>query len=302
MAIAFYLPFELFLFSYAFLGPLHYLTEINWLRERKFFTLNKNDVWILTGLCIIATFMNFFPTKNSFSNMSYILLIALYLSVLFVITKNNIYRLLLAVPGLIVFHRLNEMQSFQLFVGLYLPTIIHVLIFTWLFMIYGILKEPSKAGWISVATLMGCVTLIFALPAHQLKYPVSDYVKNAMGPFALVNASMVNLFGLDELKHMNFIYENSAGFIVMRFMAFAYTYHYLNWFSKTSVIKWHQTERKNMIIILILWVISVAFYAYDYKLGMEVLFFLSFLHVFLEFPLNVVSIRGIGEILLKRLA
>ena len=34
---AYLFPFELFLFSYAVLGPLHYLTEISWLHERKLF-------------------------------------------------------------------------------------------------------------------------------------------------------------------------------------------------------------------------------------------------------------------------
>ena len=31
---AFILPFELFLFAYAVLGPLHYLTESSWLQDR----------------------------------------------------------------------------------------------------------------------------------------------------------------------------------------------------------------------------------------------------------------------------
>ena len=34
---AFFLPFEVFLFAYAFLGPLHYLTEISWLHDRNIF-------------------------------------------------------------------------------------------------------------------------------------------------------------------------------------------------------------------------------------------------------------------------
>src|SRR2546427_4816034 len=38
LGVAFFIPFELFLFSYAILGPLHYLTEISWLHERKYFT------------------------------------------------------------------------------------------------------------------------------------------------------------------------------------------------------------------------------------------------------------------------
>jgi hypothetical protein len=40
---------------------------------------------------------------------------------------------------------------------------------------------------------------------------------------------------------------------------------------------------------------SCGFYLYDYGLGLSVLFFLSFTHVLLEFPLNIVSIVGIGQ-------
>lgn len=36
-AAAYVVPFELFLFSYAVLGPLHYLTEISWLNDRGYF-------------------------------------------------------------------------------------------------------------------------------------------------------------------------------------------------------------------------------------------------------------------------
>lgn len=35
---AYALPFELFLFSYAVLGPLHYMTQICWLHDRAYFT------------------------------------------------------------------------------------------------------------------------------------------------------------------------------------------------------------------------------------------------------------------------
>lgn len=34
-AAAFLAPFHLFLFAYAVLAPLHYLTEISWLRDRE---------------------------------------------------------------------------------------------------------------------------------------------------------------------------------------------------------------------------------------------------------------------------
>jgi hypothetical protein len=38
LAVAFAVPFELFLFSYAVLGPLHYFTEIGWLHTHRYFT------------------------------------------------------------------------------------------------------------------------------------------------------------------------------------------------------------------------------------------------------------------------
>jgi hypothetical protein len=89
------------------------------------------------------------------------------------------------------------------------------------------------------------------------------------------------------------VFNSNAGFIIMRFIAFAYTYHYLNWFSKTSVIKWHQVPKKTLLITLALWVLSVGLYVVDYSIGLKALYFLSFLHVFLEFPLNITSFQGI---------
>ena len=41
--VAFILPFEVFLFSYGVLGPLHYLTEIGWLHKKGYFTTGKYD-------------------------------------------------------------------------------------------------------------------------------------------------------------------------------------------------------------------------------------------------------------------
>jgi hypothetical protein len=48
-SVAFVKPFELFLLGYAFLGPLHYLTEISWLHDRRYFTRGRNDYFVLIG-------------------------------------------------------------------------------------------------------------------------------------------------------------------------------------------------------------------------------------------------------------
>ena len=119
-----------------------------------------------------------------------------------------------------------------------------------------------------------------------------------------LNRQLINTLGLDQLKtfsteslaeNTRVIFGTQAGFMVMRFIAFAYTYHYLNWFSKTSVIQWHKVPRKTLSIVIAVWIISVAIYAYDFMLGLKWLFLLSFLHVLLEFPLNYRSVIGIGQ-------
>src|ERR1039458_6383144 len=56
-ALAYVIPFELFLFSYAVLGPLHYLTEITWLKKRDCFTNGKKDYIFLIVTSVILTFV-----------------------------------------------------------------------------------------------------------------------------------------------------------------------------------------------------------------------------------------------------
>jgi len=84
---------------------------------------------------------------------------------------------------------------------------------------------------------------------------------------------------------------------VMRLIAFAYTYHYLNWFSKTSIIKWHEVPKRRLVGIVAAWIGSVGVYVYDYAMGLSLLYMVSLLHVLLEFPLNHKTFVGIaGEL------
>ena len=94
---------------------------------------------------------------------------------------------------------------------------------------------------------------------------------------------------------LDFFYSNPLMLAIMGFIGFAYLYHYLNWFSKTSVIQWHNIPRARFIAIIVLWLVSIALYAYDYAVGLQWLFFLSFTHVLLEFPLNQLTFINIGK-------
>ena len=51
--LAFFMPFETFLFAYAFLGPLHYLTEISWLHDRQYFAKGKYDFTFLLIIGVV---------------------------------------------------------------------------------------------------------------------------------------------------------------------------------------------------------------------------------------------------------
>ena len=53
--LAFWFPFQLFLFVYAVLGPAHYLTEISWLHDRKYFTTRRYDPAVLVAISVLVT-------------------------------------------------------------------------------------------------------------------------------------------------------------------------------------------------------------------------------------------------------
>ena len=103
------------------------------------------------------------------------------------------------------------------------------------------------------------------------------------------------IIGYHKEKYDPLVFFSTFGIMLMRFIAFAYLYHYLNWFSKTEIIRWHKVPKIRFIAVLGLWLIACGLYAYDYSVGLSFLFFLSFTHVLLEFPLNIVSIIGIGQ-------
>ncbi|HEU4718608.1 MAG TPA: hypothetical protein VFU15_12275, partial [Bacteroidia bacterium] len=311
-AVAFFVPFELFLFSYAVLGPAHYLTEISWLHERNYFSKGKyNYVFLVVAgflLFLVLYFDKLFPHVHLFNRdanlqtgmTTGLVYIAFVSALAMVVLKKPFHRLIAFI--VIVASASLAKQGVLLF-SVFLPTLIHVYLFTGLFMLYGALKSRSKSGYLSVAIFVLCPLLfVFITPSGM---PVSDYALHSYSLFETVNRKFLEVFQPDlfvkdftsladyrQYLH-KVIYESNAGLMVMRFIAFAYTYHYLNWFSKTSVIKWHNVPKRRLVVIGVLWAAAVAFYFWKYEYGFHVLFLLSFLHVFLEFPLNHVTIIGI---------
>lgn len=384
--LAFIAPFETFLFAYAFLGPLHYLTEISWLHDRQYFTKGKYDFTVLLMIGVVLSIFAFaqdfgfkWEISTYFSEMqlsSKLLVFALFSGMLFALVKNVFVKIasclfiFIFISGWLSPENAEENSASTTVFALtsLVPTLIHVYLFTSLFMLYGSLKSRSKSGLIAVAAVVILpLILVFALPVNTKSTWISNYGKNAyyakgqgffntnvdiMDHFgildepkltnkmfldSIVNSRNVNAgFSAQEKKRLNdslikiknlpfvfyqpnderfgqtlavrkavpvnpkdyfwnSVFFSTFGIMLMRFIAFAYLYHYLNWFSKTEIIRWHKVPKKRFIAVIALWLVACGFYIYDYSLGLSVLFFLSFTHVLLEFPLNMVSIVGIGK-------
>jgi hypothetical protein len=394
--LSYFYPFETFLLAYAYLGPLHYLTEISWLHDRNYFAKGKYDFIVLLLVGVLLSYAAFakdfgvsvevydyFVKMNLFDKL---IVFALFSSILFALVK-NLFIKIIAILFLFIFvsgwlspdAAAKNAESTTIFALTSLvPTLIHVYVFTGLFMLFGALKNRSVSGmWQMVGFVAIPLLLVFAIPvdtkaplskfgkdAHYAKgdgffstnvsiidhfnlidnpvYTNSDFVSFVKkNDFKQANAqynfiSKANLNGLvDSLSKIpnkaylikkqplnpNFQVDNIlllfskegmldeyqmkpipaklfTGFsliMLMRFIAFAYLYHYLNWFSKTEVIRWHKVPKIRFAAVVILWIAASVFYTMDYSLGLSVLFFLSFTHVLLEFPLNIMSIVGIGK-------
>ena len=184
--------------------------------------------------------------------------------------------------------------------GLLLPTLIHVFLFTVLFMWYGTLKTHSGWGYLNLASMALAVLVIAFHPVRADSIQLSDSVVQLTLASAFHEINYIINHWLGLMKDNKADLASPAFFKVQSFIAFAYTYHYLNWFSKTSIIKWHQVERKKFGYSAVLWMVSLALYKVDYRLGFAAVSVLSLLHVVLEFPLNFVSIRAIFSAVMPR--
>ncbi len=307
--LAYLFPLELFIFSFAILGPLHYLTEINWLKTKNFFSPSLSINWLLIAviasliLVIPKLYLHFIDEQNSiisiffsrvnqWSNGAIFICLALAIGILFLKKRQHLLILgIVAVLGAIIF---NEFESYILFIGILIPTVIHVYVFTLLFMFYGAHKSKSKLGYLSVALAILIPLAFCFISVNPENYSFNDSLKSTYIANNLHNAPVkfAEFLGLSDGK--TFFFYEDLELRLMMFMSFIYLYHYLNWFSKTTTIFWHKSlTLKRSILILILWVVMVGLFYFNYQIGFLTALFFSFLHVILEFPLNMLSIQNL---------
>ncbi|AWA31241.1 hypothetical protein HYN48_14680 [Flavobacterium magnum] len=296
MVLALLIPFELFLFVYAVLGPLHYLTEINWLQQKNFFLTRKNDQYFIAFFILLLAITGIFNLKG----YSPLLIFTTFFGSLALLFIGSWRRRLAALSGILAAGILLTVffyKPFRIVFSMFLPTVVHVFIFTGLFILLGALRGKSHMGIASIVVFVSCSLGLVMAGSAWNQSVISEYLTDSYRIFQSLNIRMAQLFDFlhfTEIKarltsaddQNQLVFFSDAGVKVMRFIAFAYTYHYLNWFSKTSVIQWHKTSRIKGIGILTIWLASIGLYLYDYNTGLKWLYILSIAHVLLEFPLN----------------
>jgi hypothetical protein len=280
--IAFWAPFELLLFSYAVLGPAHYLTEISWLHDRHYFTTGDRDYWFLVCATILSLMVPI-PVWD-------VLIISLFIWALVLIRADKLTGKMITLGSILLAVCIARyIFNFGSTLAVMLVTLIHVYVFTGIFILVGALKRQSVLDILSLVIFIACPIVLFILPISNDTYTPSQYTIQGVSYFMQISDAIISLFGYTA--------ERSTIITIMKCTAFAYTYHYLNWFSKTKIIRWHDISKLRLLVIFTLYSLSLAAYYLNYGFGFNLLLFLSLLHVVLEFPLNHRSFQELGRLL-----
>lgn len=281
LALAYVLPFELLLLSYAILGPVHYLTEISWLHERRYFMPWPWLAVVLVALSVAAV------SATTWQASGLTIWCALLVAALAVARVGWIARMALALAAAMLTWAVFTQDFFVVLTVALIPTLVHVSLFTLVFMIVGAHRARSRSQFALIGVYLAALALIVVLPpSTPVRWPRFDAV--GWRYFASVAPALGQFVGWPDWR----VDQRFAGLL-----SFVYTYHYLNWFIKADVIRWRDVPAWRLIGVTLLGIAATGLYFYDYALGFRVLLYLSLLHVLLEFPLNAVSFRQLGGIL-----
>jgi hypothetical protein len=280
LGLAYLLPFELLLIAYAVLGPAHYLTEISWLHDRQYFLSARPIAMLLAAVAVAAVSVSNAPDSGL---LIWIAFVGAALSIGGVswTQRGVLLAVLVAVTAALVTGR-----DFVAVSAVLLPTLIHVSVFTLVFMMLGAYRSGSRSQMTLVLVYLAAVALILLVPPGPMprSMPLAQIGYHYFGGVAPA---------LGQVLHVPDLTFDSRS---TGLLSFVYTYHYLNWFIKADVIGWRRIPARRLAAIVALSAAATGLYFYDYAMGFAVLLALSLLHVVLEFPLNTLSMRQLAGI------
>jgi hypothetical protein len=278
VALSYLLPFELLVLSYAVLGPAHYLTEISWLHDRRYFLPHRGLALLLAVVAFGAMFIAdpfWLGVTVSFSFVACAILATAP-------RPTRALAFLALAAGCFVL--LCQLKLPFAIAWVLAPSVIHVSVFTLVFMIVGAHKAKSAAQFaLVVAYLLGVAAILVFPPSQATVIPA--LAKLGEEYFGDIAPALGVVFGV---PHLTFDAR------ITGLLSFVYTYHYLNWFIKADVVRWAAVPRPRLAAIVALSLAATGLYFYNYTYGFMVLLLLSLTHVLLEFPLNSIAIRQLG--------
>ena len=277
-AAAYLVPFELLLLAYVVLGPAHYFTEISWLHDRSYFLPHRGIAIGLTLLAIVAALIDN-ASWFGFAMCGALLVCAMLAATNSAVESMLLFMVALALAAIMA----SSGQSFAV-VGILIPTLIHVSLFTLVFMTLGAIKAKSRVqAALVILYLVAIAAILLAPPTAEIR--IASFAKAAQDYFGNVGPALSRLFGIPGLQ---------LDVRLTSLLAFAYTYHYLNWFIKADVIRWADIPRSRLALVIAASAASTALYFYDYAFGFTFLLALSLVHILLEFPLDSLALRQLG--------
>ncbi|MBR0756051.1 hypothetical protein JQ604_28085 [Bradyrhizobium jicamae] len=278
LAAAYLVPFELLLLAYVVLGPAHYFTEISWLHDRSYFLPHRGIAVALVALAIAAALI------DNASWFGFAMWAALIGCAMLAATKSAAEGTLLFIVAIGLAGVMYASDAPFAVIGILIPTLIHVSLFTLVFMALGATRSGSPAQVaLVIVYLVAVAVILLAPPTAEVR--IAAFAQAAKDYFGNVGPALSRLFGIPGLK---------LDTRLTSLLAFVYTYHYLNWFIKADVIRWTDISRTRLALMIAASAASTALYFYDYAFGFTFLLALSLTHILLEFPLNSLALRQLG--------
>lgn len=293
-------PVETFVAAFVVLGPLHYLTELAWLRRRGFFVDVPAGRGALVATGVVAAALGVLSqgaaAVGTRAELQVLAVTALGTAVVLagLLTRGHARTGLGITTTVVTCGLIGEAVGHSpwaeaAFVGIavLLPTLVHVVLFTTLFMVHGWRAGRARHDLSTLLAYLACFALIgVARGAPAPALPGVAAAWDTMIGFLAVR--------LQDTATSWGVAPDHAAVAVPRLLAFAYAHHFLNWFDKTERVGWHRLPTGTLLGIGLAWAGFVGAYAWDVETGLLLVLLPNLLHVVMELPLNWRTATGLA--------
>lgn len=313
-----FFPFELLVGSFLILGPAHYLTQISWMRDRNYFVASKQVglwgwmlpfgfLWVsalgmssdpITPLLIFGILCCFWmgyswACLDPYASVSAKLFKIFSVLAFAFLTSIAFYTL--RVDMVFISSRPWLIFAIPFSLGILLPTVLHVFAFTAAFMLSGYRKSNEPVSLASFLVLLSGSILLMMWPMEPQEISsILSPTLNFFNPLVelMTQHGMFNQWYKvsDSPSPQSLPYFSSQ---IASVLAFIYTYHYLNWFSKVEILRWNKMNRPRFIGVLACYVGVLSIMAFSFGTGLVLAIYLANVHMLLEIPLDMRVILGL---------